>query len=695
MNDAAQDRLYSLLPAIYRLRDAAEGEPLRALLAVIGDELGLVDDDISRLYDNWFIETCDEWVVPYIGDLLGVQGLFPIQAAGFTQRAYVANTVAYRRRKGTAAVLEQLARDVTGWPAVAVEFFERLVTTQNVNHVRPHAPAMPDIRDANQLGFLGGPFDRTAHTADVRHIDNGRGKHNIPNVGLFLWRLQAYHIGGVTARQVASNDERRYTFSPPGKNQSLYHLARTEESITQMAQPLDVPLALSRRFLLRNLDACYGTENEPRSLLIRAGGQVRPIGDILVCDLSDKQGGGWAHSPPAGKVAVDPELGRIAFGSDPAGAIEVGYTYGFGGDLGGGPYDRRDSVEDFLRDFAASQNTWQMGVTQQSPVGAGTQIVTTLGQAVQAWNDQPAGAQGIIALMDSRTYREDLIGALAIRIPAGSRLLLVAAGWPEAPDASGQRIAGRIAPTDLRPHLHGALEVIGTAPAGALQPGAFALNGLLVEGTVTMLAGNLAELRLAHCTLVPGRSSLAIKMEDQAGQGNENLTVGLDRSICGPLGLPATIRAASITASIVGGDLSGPTLNVQASTVLGATQATSLEASNSIFDGMVVVERRQIGCTRFCFLPFESLAPQRYRCQPADAASAGRIFPTYASTTYGEADYGQLAGTVDPEIGAGAEDEGEMGAFHFLQAPQRLKNLRVSLDEYLRFGLEAGVFFAS
>ena len=116
MNDATQERLYGLLPAIYRLRDAAEGEPLRALLAVIGDELGLVDDDISRLYDNWFIETCQEWVVPYIGDLLGVQGLYPIQAAGFTQRAYVANTVAYRRRKGTAAVLEQLARDVTGWP---------------------------------------------------------------------------------------------------------------------------------------------------------------------------------------------------------------------------------------------------------------------------------------------------------------------------------------------------------------------------------------------------------------------------------------------------------------------------------------------------------------------------------------------------------------------------------------------------
>lgn len=61
------DRLYQLLPAIYRLRDAAEGEPLRALLAVVEEEFNLLEADIDRLYDNWFIETCDEWVVAYLG----------------------------------------------------------------------------------------------------------------------------------------------------------------------------------------------------------------------------------------------------------------------------------------------------------------------------------------------------------------------------------------------------------------------------------------------------------------------------------------------------------------------------------------------------------------------------------------------------------------------------------------------------
>ncbi len=68
---------------------------MRALMAVLESEFDrLAGRDIDGLYDNWFIETCDEWVVPYIGDLLGVRGLHSVASAGvFSQRAYVANTL--------------------------------------------------------------------------------------------------------------------------------------------------------------------------------------------------------------------------------------------------------------------------------------------------------------------------------------------------------------------------------------------------------------------------------------------------------------------------------------------------------------------------------------------------------------------------------------------------------------------------
>jgi hypothetical protein len=183
------ERLYKLLPALHRVRDADQGEPLRALLAVIESELERVEADTAELYDNWFIETCDEWVVPYIGDLLGTRPSRAVESADVSARAYVANTVAYRRRKGTAVVLEQLARDTTGWPARAVEFFARLATTQHMNHVRLAPPATPSVRDAAIAELADTAFDAYAHTAEVRGNAPRGGREKNPNVGVFIWRL--------------------------------------------------------------------------------------------------------------------------------------------------------------------------------------------------------------------------------------------------------------------------------------------------------------------------------------------------------------------------------------------------------------------------------------------------------------------------------------------------------------------------
>src|SRR5262249_50569973 len=80
--------LYNLLPAVYRERDAALNYPLRGLLGLIGSQAALLDADIAQLYNNLFIETCADWVIPYIGDLVGNNLLFDssrIQAANTAQ----------------------------------------------------------------------------------------------------------------------------------------------------------------------------------------------------------------------------------------------------------------------------------------------------------------------------------------------------------------------------------------------------------------------------------------------------------------------------------------------------------------------------------------------------------------------------------------------------------------------------------
>src|SRR6266540_535798 len=188
------DRMYELLPAIYRVRDADRGEPLKALLSVIADQVGVLEEDLAQLYDDQFIETCAPWVVPYIGDLIGYRALHNVVPKIGSQRAEVAHTIGFRRRKGTAAMLEQLARDVTGWNARAVEFFQLLGWTQFMNHLRRQNHYAPDLRDWEPLERLGTAFETTAHTVDVRHIEQNEGKYNIPNIGIFFWRLNAFRL---------------------------------------------------------------------------------------------------------------------------------------------------------------------------------------------------------------------------------------------------------------------------------------------------------------------------------------------------------------------------------------------------------------------------------------------------------------------------------------------------------------------
>ena len=109
----AANQLYALLPEVYRVRDAAKGEPLKALIDVIGEQSSILQENVRQLYDDQFIETCSEWAVPYIGDLIAYRALHGNVPGVSSPRAEVANTIAYRRRKGTATILEQLARDVT------------------------------------------------------------------------------------------------------------------------------------------------------------------------------------------------------------------------------------------------------------------------------------------------------------------------------------------------------------------------------------------------------------------------------------------------------------------------------------------------------------------------------------------------------------------------------------------------------
>jgi hypothetical protein len=732
-------RLFDLLPAVHRIHDVERGGPLRALLSVIEREVALVESDISRLYDNWFVETCDEWVVPYIGDLLRVRPLAPLDGEAFTQRSFVANTIGYRRRKGTASVLEQLARDVTGWPTHVVEFFLLLEWMQYANHVRPTSLRTPDLRDTNALELLDGPFEKAAHTVDVRHIDRRRGRYNIPNIGLFLWRLQPYAVSLGSARDVGLPGEERYTFDPIGGDVPLFNTPRTETDISHLSREENVPGSLRRRTLHDELEAArqaLAEDAQPSYVSFRADApgpvievtvdddaEPIPAEFVLICNLADWRRPDETKSYVRAdgdvrvrqiRVAVDPVLGRLTFPKDVSHSrVRVGFAYGFSGDVGGGPYDRRASLR--ASQAAADPRwqdgevAWQMGVSSDAVPVAG-EVVATLSEAVQAWNAQPAGTVGVIAVMDSATYQENLTGVTrTIRVPRGSKLLLAAAAWPETPDPAApggvRRDVGRYVAEDLRPHLRGNVAVAGTdGGAPAEVGGLLIVDGLLVEGRLTVGEGDLAGLVLSNATLLPGKGGIVVSAGAEPELRNRHLSVQLRRTICGRVRLADTVPSMSVLDSVVDGtqdpgtdaiSAPGASLVVQTSTILETVTARTLDAGNNIFRDSVEVTRRQTGCIRFCYLPLASVTARRYRCQPTDEDSARRVFPQFTSRDPAHPAYLQLASRCPIEITEGAEDEGEMGVFHFLQQGRRVKNLTANLDQYLRFGLEAGTFLVT
>jgi hypothetical protein len=725
------NRIYELLPAVYRIRDAelakqleqSEGVeqegPLKALLTVIAEQAAVLEEDLDQLYNDLFIETCANWVVPYIGDLVSARRVFVFPGARFTERAFVANTMAYRRRKGTAAILEQLARDVTGWNANVVEYFQLLATTQYMNHIRLENQSMANVRYSEPLEFISTPFDKVAHTADVRRITSRRGKYNIPNIGIFLWRINNYSI---TMGPAFKLDERRYFFDALGKDTQLYNRPETEAEITHLAEPINVPMPITRRVLHRDLEEYYGISEGDQfgSILINLNGHDVLLSDAVsgsppgplidVCDLSDVTDSagniiGWAHAPKD-RISLDPVLGRLAFPENdpPPESVHVSYNYGFSAEMGGGEYGRGTTFSKLAR---------VIKVPAEQPT-----LQSAIAALIAEFGSSPSVTGGAIEIEKPKTVATSIYHDLSgsITVPTGKVIEIRAAD-------------------QHRPviRLNGDLRITGNGDGQLL------LNGLLISGGSLRLpsTSRLRLLRLTHCTVVPGPAQTPVTSPpsnlNPAPQSllveSPDVSIELHSSITGPIGAVdganVSIRNSIVDAGsenevayadvlVFSNTPPGPTpfgepgapLQVVNSTIIGKVNTLTMElASNAIFfadlapsdlwTAPVHAERLQAGCVRFSYVPPGSRLPRLFRCQPADATDAARVQPIFTSLRYGDASYCQLSVLCAVEILEGADDQAEMGAFHDLYQPQREANLSASLNEYLRFGLEAGIFFAS
>jgi hypothetical protein len=704
--------LYELMPAIHRREDAGLGYPLEALLDIISTEAGSIQRDIAGLWDDFFIETAQEWAIPYLADLVGSTPLHQVRGS---RRADVASTISYRRRKGTLSMLEALAADVTGWGARVVPFFEELEWAQHLDHLRRRpaggTPARADrvgtvhIGNVDALDRLGGPFDDIVRSVDVRPFEVGRGRHNIRSIGFFLWRLQSNPLAGVAPRP-AGGHPHGYHLSPLGNAAPIFTNDRRRSDVRP--GEADLPGPIRRLALLGDLEDAspryYGPGTE-RSLVVAVGnptgdmaGQALPASRVTVCNLAS-----W-RLPPAGKdAAIDPLLGRLTLApsAEPGAGevVRVSYCYGFNGgpgaDLGGGSYDREP----------ATAGRAQPGTVD----GAFRRVVARVDPGTGPWSSSVGGAiadwllltpppdRAVIQILDSGTYHE---GDLDIVLPRDAALEI--------------RSVDRQRPV---------LDVTRLTVRGA-GGATLLLDGIVVMGHALRIGNGIAGVTIRHATLVPGRSfgteglvahpsaASILATTDAAG-----CPVNLANAILGPIRLPAEgwslVASDSIIDSPAGetaiggpGADAGPACDLRRVTVLGDVRVRSIPyASDVLFLDQVEVERTQAGCVRFSYVGDGATTPRRYRCQPdlalADAAPAmratirSRLRPRFTSRQYGQPGYGQLTADTAMELRTGGTAEAEMGAFNRVQEPQRVANLRIRLEEYLPAGLEPGLIFAT
>jgi len=738
--------LYGLLPAVHRLRDAEHGYPLRTLLHSLELQAAKLGEDTTQLYENWFVETCEDHLVPYFAQLVGLDLGPALPSSGEVGRAgadatwrrrQVADAIASRRRKGSLSVLEQIAAEATDWPARSVELARLVLSTQSVRFPDVGERRLIDVGDGAALDVMHTPLSSAAPLVDVRRLSSRRtrGTTNPTGVAVWLWRLVADSVSQAPA--AGCGDDSHWAFDQLGRDIGLAVSPSARAAGRRPAMDLDVPTPISRAALERRLEDYYGPG---RSICVYCGANPVQRSQIVVADLD-----GWRHRPPVGRVAIDPELGRIAFPSrqPPEGSVSVTCSRLSVGAIGGGHYER--PVPDPPEDVCVY-------VVSIGPAGG----CASVGEALSTWSADrradPAKAKALIEIADDGVYEERFEIVLAagdeleLRAAQGRRPILVPvetrSNRPDHVRVSGPELAAPVAgyepaysqaPGEAAPPAYGAAP---DDPAPKLT-----IDGIWVAGHLE-LEGQLGEVTLRHCTLVPAsglvhvNASLDARAPSFVVRGMP-CPISISSSVVGRIRvdspevgydpIPLSVADSVLDASnledcaIEGADArrAWALLTLERVTVLGGAHVHEVAlVEDSMVTAALHCERRQTGVVRFSYLPHDSHTPRRTTCQPDNALAAveeaiargklesserarmraietARLVPDFDAVVFGEPAYARLASEAAAELTRGAHDEGELGAYHDLWQALRVADLRTRLSEFAPAGTDIDIRFAT
>ena len=695
--------LYALLPQLYRARDAENGYPLRRLLRAVSDQHTAMRIGIETMYDNWFIETCADDLVPYFADLVGLTVDRTTSGAGVSpglDRAAVGNAILDRRAKGTAAAIEQLSADVTGWPARVVEIGRRISAAFSARFPDLPRVTSADLRGVEAAGNLDGPFSTTSHRVDVRATDSTRtpGGGSVSSIFVELWRLRTETALGAPAARVGPG---RYTFDALGRDVHLAVVPTARRPGVEPTGDLDVPGTLTRLSMSAHLADFYGPG---RSLLVHEGEQAVARHRVVVADLSD-----WRRHHSHEHVCIDPVLGRISLRAeddltDPSPSLRVDYSRLSVGAAGSG----------YLRYPRPAASGKRYLVSRR---GSGHH--RTITAAIESWESDRAaipavvGPAATIEILDNDVYAEHL----TVELHPGERIEL-RAGAGFQPVLTSRPDRGR----------EPILRIVGATVTTPDALPAFTLHGMRVHGAAIELSDHIGRIALHRCTLTgEPRDAQGDRPPPAIRVRSATANVSFDACVLGSLHVevpkapadpvPIMINDSVIDAGPHGGnvitgreDRSGfAVLAMARTTVLGRIYVHSVSlVQDCIVTGRLDCEFRQHGHIDYCYLDPDSRTPRRDHCQPEraimllDDPTPGAadhlrttLVPRFDSTVFDHPTYARLAVDNSDQITAGAHDGGELGAFHDLWAARRTELLRRRLADLVPPGMDVDIRFAT
>jgi hypothetical protein len=532
------ERLWLLLPGVYRADDSADPSvngPLRELVNRIGAQMAVVRRSIDRLWADQSIETCDDWVIPYVGDLLGTNLVNALDTRG--QRLDVAKTIHYRRRKGTVEVLQELATDVTGWGAVVVEAFRRMARTRHGLDpaLGPKAfPSIPadnfatflseeglagaltgtpaggtlDLRKAHGAQLTGAAFDESFHYADVRAGVGQVGHFTIPKLLVFLWRLGSFKVKSGTPVLLLNCPQPTYTFDPTGR-----------------LAPIFLPPVLNSQdsdesdFVQGGVDAWSPpTETEVPG----------PLSTSLLKSVQPDVPSNWYAVMLGNQAAtissLTPEVGQFTIKTPISGAPAptVNYSYGFSSTIGAGTYSRQ-----------LLSQTADALPTMPTVTGGGGALETALSSV-------PMDA--VVEIGDSLTYTG--VAYVGSDLAPIANLVISAADETRPVIRQGASASPWVFTGPGRPP---------SPPAQSEPQATLVLDGLLVTGGEIVIRGAFKSVTISNCTMDPGATA-----EPPAAAGTSPLANAVDGQPLSPAtifieaGAGGAVANLTVTNSILG-----------------------------------------------------------------------------------------------------------------------------------------------